>query len=139
MAKTVLKYGDEEFDFLLIGIATTYRDFRVCREINQALSIEMVRVDDYLIYDPKREEDIPFPFFEFCNEQEDRYHLIGNKSDRGLLVSEQKNLDFFLLVKPGQSELDVTEIAQRIKPLRMFQGVFVLDPIKLKSKEYLLF
>ena len=139
MAKTVLRYEDEEFSFLLIGISTTYADFRLCGEINKALDISLERVEDYTIHNQKSEEELSFPFFSYSNDQEDSYHVIGNKSIRGLLIPEQKSLDYFLLIKQGQSHIDAAETARQLKPIRLIQAAFILDPYKLKSKENLLF
>lgn len=139
MAKTVLRFEDEEFSFLLIGISTTFPDFRLCGEINKVLEISLERTIDYSIHHQKSDEELSFPFFSFTNDQEDSYHIIGNKSERGLLIPEQKSLDYFLLIKQGQSSIEASEIARQLKSIRLIQAAFILDPYKLKSKENLLF
>lgn len=139
MSKTVLRYEEEEFSFHLIGISTTYPDFRLCGDINKALQISLARDIDYTIRNPKTDDEINFPFFSFTNEQDDSYHVIGNKSERGLLIPEQKALDYFLLIKQGQSMINPAEIIRHLKSMKPIQAAFVLDPQKLKSKENLLF
>lgn len=139
MAKTVIRISDEEFNFLLIGIVSQHRDFRVSREVNRALEISLKRGEDYLLFSQKRNEEVPFSFFEYKSAEEDQYFIISNKCEKGLLIPEQKQMDYFLLIKPGMSEFDATMIVQRLKPVKIFLGLFPMDVLKLKSKENLLF
>ncbi len=139
MAKNVLKYDNELFGFILVGIVSSFRDFQVCREINNFLELSLERCDDYMIQDNKRNAEVGFAFFSYLNEDEDQYFLISNKTEGGLLIPEQKQLDFFLLIKPGKSPIDGNETARSLKAITLLQAVFVLDVNKLKSKENLLF
>ena len=139
MAKSILKIDDDEYDFILIGISSGFRDFRVCREVNTSLGLDLCRMEDYTVFDRKRDSDLAFPFFEFVNEHEDRFYIIGNKSDGALLIPEQRQLDFFLLVKPGMSPFDRSEIVKTLNKVPQFQGAFPIDVMSLKSKENLLF
>lgn len=139
MAKSVLKLEDDDYDFILIGIASSFRDFRVCREVNSSLGIELHRTEDYSIHDRKKETEVLFPYFGYTTEQEDQYYVIGNKSEGGLLIPEQKQLDFFLVIKPGMSPIDRTEIVRALHRNSVFQGVFPLNVNSLKSKDNLLF
>lgn len=139
MPRNVLKLDDEDYDFVLVGIVTSHRDYRVTRDVNLALGITLERTDDYLVYEKKRGQEIGFPHFKFVNEQEDQYFILGNKSENGLLIPEQRQMDFFLLVKAGMSEIDRTEIVKSLKEVEHFQAVFPIDVTGLRSKENLLF
>jgi hypothetical protein len=139
MAKKVIKFDEEEFNFLLIGMVSSYRDFRVCREVNRSLSIALARGEDYAIIDVKRKEEILFPFFSYQSEAEDQYSIIGNRSERGILIPEQKQIDFFLVVKPGATPIRITELISLLKSSPLLQAVFAIDVNKLKSKQNLLF
>lgn len=139
MAKTVLKFDDEEFDFILIGMASSYRDFRVCREVNKALSITLVRSDDYTITDAKRGQELAFPFFSYQSDAEDQYCIIGNRSELGILIPERKQIDFFLVVKPGATPINVHDLTTELKNSKLIQAVFAIDVHELRSKQNLLF
>jgi hypothetical protein len=139
MGKTILKIDDEVYDFILIGIVSTFRDFRICRDINTVLEIELERANDYTITDSKRNTEIGFSFFEYLTEQEDQYFVISNKGEEGLLIPERKQLDYFLLIKPGMTPIDTTEIIKKLQSVSGFQGIFPLDVRTLKSKGNLLF
>ena len=49
MGKTILKIDDEVYDFILIGIVSTFRDFRICRDINSALELMIQKSLFYLL------------------------------------------------------------------------------------------
>ena len=139
MEKTILKIDDEVYDFILIGIVSTFRDFRICRDINTTLELELQRGSDYTILDGKRDTELAFSFFEYNTEQEDQYFVISNKTEEGLLIPERKQLDYFLLIKPGMTPIDPTEIIKHLQTVAGFQAVFTLDVRTLKSKGNLLF
>lgn len=139
MGKTILKIDDEVYDFILIGIVSTFRDFRICRDINAALELELQRGDDYSILDAKRNSEVAFSFFEYYTEQEDQYFVIANRAEEGLLIPEHKQLDYFLLIKPGMTPIDPTDIIKQLQTIAGFQALFSIDVRTLKSKGNLLF
>lgn len=97
MAKKILKLNDEDkFDFLLIGIVCHHRDYRLCMSLNKKLGIDLSKQDEYAVFNNKRMEDQTFSFYEYIDEEEDRYSLIANKSLKGFLIPEQNQVDFFL-------------------------------------------
>lgn len=139
MPKNVLKLDDDDYDFVLIGIVTSHRDYRVTRDVNLALGITLERKEDYLVFEKKRGQEIGFPHFKFVNEQEDQYYILGNKSENGLLIPEQRQMDFFLLVKSGMSDIDRSALVKSLKVIDQFQAVFPIEVTGLRSKENLLF
>lgn len=140
MAKTVLKLDEnEQFDFLLFGIVCQQKDYRLCRELNIKLDVELDRQEDYTVFNNKRMEDQGFSCFRYTSPDEDDYLLVANKGTKGLLVPEQKQMDYFLMVRPGMTKTDVTSIGTALKEIRMVLGVYPLEIKKLKSREYLVF
>ncbi|MFM2136213.1 MAG: hypothetical protein RL021_1613 [Bacteroidota bacterium] len=139
MPKNVLKLDDDDYDFVLIGIVTSHRDYRVTRDVNLALGITLERKEDYLVFEKKRGQEIGFPHFKFVNEQEDQYYILGNKTENGLLIPEQRQMDFFLVVKSGMSDIDRSALVKSLKEIDQFQAVFPIEVAGLRSKENLLF
>src|SRR5688500_10214994 len=100
MSKKVLKISEEDkFDFLLIGIVCHHRDYRLSMALNKKLDINLSKQDEYTVFNNKRMEDQFFSFYEFVTEEEDRYNLISNKSQKGFLIPEQNQVDFLLLIR----------------------------------------
>jgi hypothetical protein len=140
MAKTVIKFTNEDdYDFILIGLACQHRDYRLCHELNKALAISMLKKDEYTVFNNKRMEDHAFSFYEFTNEEGDRYNLISNRCVKGALIPEQKALDYLLLIRPDKTRIDEVELMQKLKKIKILLGVYKLEVLKLKSKDNLLF
>ena len=140
MAKTVIKLTNEDdYDFILIGLACQNRDYRLCHELNMIFGISMIKKDDYTVFNNLRMEDHAFSFYEFTNVEGDRYNLISNRCTKGFLLPEQKALDYLLLIRPDKTRVNEVEVVQKLKNIRILLGVYKLDVPKLKSKENLLF
>ena len=137
MSKLILSL-DEDYDFNLIGISCHAKDYRLCWELNQALGIELVRVDDYEI--TKKKEVSNYAFYEFLdNINYLDFYLIANKGSKGNLIPEHKTTDFFLMLKGHSSDGQLTDFTIKINELSLVLAAFKVDPESLKSKQNLLF
>ncbi len=140
MAKTVLKLSNEDdYDFILVGLVCQNRDYRLCHELNTLLTLEMTKMEDYTVFSNKRMEDHAFSFYEYQNEDGDRYNLISNKCKKGALLPEQKVLDYVFMIRPDKIRIDENELVKKLKKSSIILGVYRLDVLKLKSKDNLLF
>lgn len=140
MAKKILKISEEvKFDFALLGIICHHRDYRLCMSLNNKLEINLSKQDEYVIFNNKRMEDQSFSFYEYVNEEEDRYNLISNKSLKGFLLPEQNQMDYLFLIRYVRMEIDETEILIKLKQIPIILGAYKLDTSKLKSRENLVF
>lgn len=123
----------------MIGIVTTHRDYRLCMELNKKLEINLSRQEDYAVFNNKRMEDHFFSFYEFTNEEDDRYNVISNKSQKGFLIPEQNQIDFLLLIRMTPMRIDEQELIDSLKEIEIILGAYRLDAAKLKSRENLVF
>lgn len=140
MKKVVLRIDeDEQYGFVLIGIVCQHRDYRLCREVNLALGISLERDQDFEVFTKKRMDAMTFTRFAFINEEEDEFYLLANKGEGGMLIPEQKQIDYFLLVRPGRNEIDSGDLLPALKKVPMVLGAYALEPKDLKSRENLLF
>ncbi len=140
MSKTVLKIDDgDQFDFMLIGIACQHKDYRLCHELNTTLNLGLRRENDYEIFNGKRMEQISFSFYQYLTEEDDHYYLLANKGRQGLLIPEQKQIDYFFLIRENVKRINQPELINRLKELKIILGTFKMDPKNLKSRENLLF
>ncbi|HPD54949.1 MAG: IPExxxVDY family protein [Bacteroidota bacterium] len=140
MKKVVLRIDEnEQYGFVLIGIVCQHRDYRLCREINLALDISLARDNDFEVFTKKRMEAMTFTRFSFTNEEEDEYYMLANKGDGGMLLPEQKQIDYFLLIRPGRNEIDSGNLLPELKKIPMILGAYAFEPKELKSRENLLF
>ena len=145
-AKRIL-HIDYDYDFLLIGICSHAKDYRLCWEINRILGIKLERVDDMTLNPDTRVRAGTSPgelsaySLYFCEDEESNncFHVISNKSSNETLITEQKQVDYFLRIKgninPGYSG----DIIKKLKDIPIVLTAYEIDPNKLKSKYRLLF
>jgi hypothetical protein len=58
---------------------------------------------------------------------------------KGLLIPEQKQIDYFIIIRKGMSRIDDSGILGALKEIRMVLGVYKVEARNLKSKENLIF
>ncbi len=139
MAKLVLNI-EYDFDFTLIGISCHEKDYRLSWTINNKLGIELSKEKDLEIDVKKHKEPMTHSFFAF--EEEDQFkqfYLINNRGTKGLLIPEQKQADYFLMIKGTISPDEKSNFIKLVKEIPMVQLAFDIVPDSLKSKENLLF
>ena len=140
MAKKIIKISEEDkFDFILIGIICNHRDYRLSMVLNKKLEINLSKQDDYSVFNNKRMEDQVFSFYEYVNEEDDRYNLISNKSQKGFLLPEQNQIDYLFIFHQIRMRPDEQELISTLKEIPIILGAYKLDATKLKSRENLVF
>ena len=139
MAKIILKFdADEEFDFLLIGIVCHHKDYRLCHELNRKLELKLVREKDYEVNIAKRMNPALFSFFKFENDEQDLFYVFENKGKHTMLIPEQKQIDFFLMIKESFQRTEIADVVNSLKEIPVVLGAYPIDPLTLKSREYFL-
>jgi hypothetical protein len=140
VSKKILRISEEDkFDFLMIGIVCMHRDYRLCMELNKNLNINLSRQDDYTVFNNRRMEDHAFSFYEFISDEDDRYNVISNKSQKGYLIPEQYQLDYLFLIRMYPMRIEASELIETLKKIPIILGAYRLDTAKLKSRENLVF
>ena len=65
--------------------------------------------------------------------------MIANRSEKGILIPEQKQMDYFLIIKEEEiKEEKVTEIIKKIKEMTLVQTAVRIEASTLKSKQNLI-
>jgi hypothetical protein len=128
----VAKYRLEEPvdpEVMLVGISSHVNDYRLCWALNRSLGINLVR----------RKEDIqePGPLATSCFAAFDhlddgssaRWTLVNNHGDDAILVKEQRQADFFLIVDQ-HAPISPADLLQQVR-----QSEFVLTAYPLDYKD----
>lgn len=140
MAKKVLKIDySESFDFYLAGIVCGYKDYRLCFELNNALSIQLKRLTDHAISTGKLGAKSFFAFYGFKNKFGHEYYVLSNKGTSGLLIPEKSTIDYFLIIKAEAKDIEFKNIIKQIKLLEVITAIAELNASTLKSADNLLF
>lgn len=139
--KRVLLEESVETDFILFALVFHGKDYKLCYEINKAARLDLYKTDDLEAVTSRSGERSRFSFYTFELEEEYKtYHVICNRGvPKGTLIPEQKQIDFFLVLKGPYRNEEKKELLMKLKEIPKMMGVYELDASKLKSKENLVF
>jgi hypothetical protein len=79
-----------------------------------------------------------FSFFRFENDEQDLFFVFENKGKHGLLVPEQKQIDFFLMVKECFKRHNIADLVSAVKQIPIVLGAYPIEARTLKSRDYFL-
>ena len=107
---------DEVFDLntTAFAINSHVKDYNLCWHINKALEIELKKQ-----YNTKTEGS--FFVWEFGVQ---KIVLVKNKIKKGHLVSEKKNIDFFLTTTPALNDVEKTEFVTKLSEIPKILLIF---------------
>ena len=128
-----------DYDFVLIGISSHEKDYRICWALNNQLSLNLIKTDALEIKDKKQDDPSFFSLFSYeLPDEFMEYFIIANRSEKGLLIPEQKQVDYFFIIR-GEIENDkVMDMIKLIKESNLVQTAFRVDVNALKSKQNLI-
>lgn len=128
-----------DYDFVLIGISSHEKDYRICWALNNQLGLNLIKTDALEIKDKKQDEPSFFSLFSFeLPDEFMEYFIIANRSEKGLLIPEQKQVDYFFIIRGEIENEKVMEMVKQIKESNLVQTAFRVDVNALKSKQNLI-
>ena len=160
MAKHVLNSTDEEFDFVLIGIACLEDQYRLAAMLDDSLKIQLV-LSDYIPFNLKEGRIFKFSLYRFLDEELSlEYYFIPNTSnfeepninvasadlfagldvdERVRLIKELPKTDYFLLLKGENLHNYQFKVMEKLKQISDIMQVQAIEPQDLPSKRNLIF
>ena len=109
-------------------------------KINQAFNFAFERSENHKVLSKNGEKELGFSHYTFNDEDTFLfYRLLSNKTDKGVLLEELKNIDYLFIVQGEFQESFVTGLIANLKSVEHIQGVFHISPASLKSRDRLLF
>lgn len=129
-----------DFDFILIALTSSLKDYRICYLINKYLNFNFTRTDDLKIEIIAQANPHLFSLFHYSWEStETDFYFIGNKGSEGYLVPEMREADYFILIKNYIDDDDLEGIISALNKIPEIVAAVKIDPKKIKSRENLLF
>lgn len=130
---------ETDFDFDLIGISCHQTDYRLCWGINNQQDLKMEKAaEPFMIAEKKGKNVSKHSLYEWEDEENFRaYYLIKNKAMSKFLIPEHKQLDYFLIIKGVELNIDV--LLTQLKEIKGILTAVILDPNELKSSDNLIF
>lgn len=136
MSKKILKISDEgDYDFLIAGIATGMRDYKLCFEINRTFGMELTCRDD-VMHPAGRPGAYTFHSLHDCHGQDGEiYYLLGNRdlNRTGFYIQELKTIDYFFVISHPISGFDLMEVVQVLRNIRQISAVYPITNESVKS------
>ena len=127
----------DEYPFVVYGITSSSKDYRLCWYLNKELGISFSRKDPITIIN-KKKETVNHELFVFEDENvQIKYRLIENKKGPSTFLPEAGKADYLLVLDESPVVLS-GEIANRVRKIRPVLLVFEIKIDQLKNKENLL-
>ena len=162
MAKHVLKVADD-YDFVLIGISSHEKEYRICWALNNKFNFELTKIDSLEIKGKKQETPSFFSLFKYEDEEAFiEYFVIANlseskttgvnnntlfkgntkefqSSENEFLIPEYKNMNYFFVIKGEIGTEEIEETIKKIKEIDLVLTAVNMDVTQLRSKQNLIF
>jgi hypothetical protein len=161
LGKHTLKI-EYDFDFVLIGISSHEKDYRLCWALNNVLDIDLTKTESLEIKSKKQIVPSFFSLFMYENTDEFvEYFVIANQSENklvasktntlfvkgakesqttdGILIPEHKQMDYFFVIRGEVDEEKTDELIKKIKEIDLVLAAARIDVTALKSKANLIF
>lgn len=125
---------DKEYlkEYALVGIACHLKDYRLIYNINQVLDCDLKKQDDLIIYPTKNKKELSFSFYSFQGDNIE-YYIVSNTNPEGILISEQKNIDFVLILKGQTSKQIITSVINSISKIPSVLMAYEINTNSIKS------
>jgi hypothetical protein len=120
--------------FRLLGISSHENDYRLSWAVNRKLGMDFRKTENIKVQQNDNREKLEFSVFQFIREDQFiKINLISNRCPDGFLVSELKNIDFFLQIFGETSQEYLDNIVARVKMIDIVSAVFEIVPEKFKK------
>jgi len=138
MAKVKLKLDIEpDPEVTVIGISCHEHDYRLCWAMNHAMELELTRRREDITEEVGGREAHFGVYDHVGHPDRGGYTLINNHGDQGVLIADQKNADYFLVVDNEVVE-DVPDLVDRIRAAEFVLAAFNLPFDQLRNGHKLL-
>lgn len=128
------------YDYRLIGLATSLKEYQLCHYLNVILEADFVRLNNLKLESNERVRVPEFSVYRSVTENHrEPLFVFGNKSKGDILVPELPRLDFLLQINGEPAERDVKQWVQDIQALSKVLLVFEVPLKKVKNKERLIY
>ncbi len=136
--KSIIQF-EYDWDFLLIGLVTTSRDYQLCWLLNKLLNVGFRKTDNVEMSLKKKNKLLEFCHFRFDDEiNKLEFHIIGNKCMGENLVPEYKMIDYLLIIKGYYPLNKKAALLSELKALTSLTTLIEMNAEELISRENLI-
>jgi hypothetical protein len=134
-----------DLDYSLIGVSCYSKDYRLCWEINKEMNFHLVRKTNPnvkgLIQCEDGQEILNSGLNVYTHENKNKgitYRLVGNKTTKGFLIPEHKQVDYFVCIRGISHELEEVRMIKSLRNIGIVLTAFSIVPASIKSKNKLI-
>ena len=117
----------EEFDFAVLAINSHIKAYKLCWNINSSMQLNLEKKNDHNI-----KGDLWFSRYNYISDEGIEYDFLVNRSKKGYLIPNQKNINYFLLVKNDYWDQEKLGFMSKLRNIPDVLLAFELDPANLK-------
>jgi len=121
----------------VIGISSHVNDYRLCWSLNRSMGLALRRCDADIVDGGPGRSTAYAAFVHTEEDPEGRYLLVSNHGTDGILIKEQRQADFFMVVDNAIAERE-PELLQRIRAAEFVLTAFDLPFADLRMGHKLL-
>lgn len=123
-----------EYNYKMIAIASSLKDYRVSYLINDALNINLKKVESLVIDNKTKSKVSVFDMqSDLETNKEKEFYLISNKIVGNYFLSSLKSFDFIFIIKDERQIENTEELYLKFKEINKFQIVLKIE--KLSKRE----
>jgi len=154
MSKVVTLDYEFVHDYTLIAINSTLEDYKLAYFLNKELDIKLNCNPEGLEFNTKNCSFVIFNYdclinyyswsliankHMFTSENADEISLFKEDTKTNYLINEKREIDFFLKITGDCNTNSIQTIIEKIKNIKGVITSYSIDPLTLKSKDYLIF
>lgn len=128
-----------DYDFVLFGIVSQEKAYRLAWLINNHCGYQLVREDDHTFWDEDGKVNASYTLFSYKDQINHLYfYLLENKDESNVLIPELRNLNYFMMVQGALEFFSPEQARNTFKDINEIQLVTEIDQHKLRSKQNLI-
>lgn len=139
MAENKIK-NEPETGYLLAGVASSLKNYKLCFHLNQLLSCDFRKLKDVSFDSTDRNRNNQFGVFRAYREADEVcFTVFDNKIPGGLLLPEVSNFDFIIRVDGKFAQEKMKQLVEDIQQLPQVVMCAEIPLKKIRSRERLIY
>lgn len=139
MAEKRIK-NEFEYDYRLIGIATTLKEYRLGYFLNELFSCDFRKLKDLLFESSERERNVFFGVLKAIpDDGATEYLVFSNKNGTDTLLPEAANFDYIVQITGKLPDSELADIIREIKKINQVLLCTEIPLSRLKNQQRLIY
>jgi hypothetical protein len=131
---------DFETDYVLVGVATSLREYKFCYHLNKLLGYDFIKQSDLVFESGDRSRDISFSVFRGESEENtNTFRVFSNKALGELLLPEMSGYDYIIQISGKFTDEESEQLTAGIKQFPETVLCAVIPPKKIRNHARLIY